>query len=355
MSSFSPANIIIRGSEPAPIRCSVDAGLLKIYTPWYATVAVRRGLLWRTFYSGKGWASDGILPTSAEIGLVFPLDAAVRVKARGKSWLVDVHGPSQKRPRRSLRRVLRENSYFGLSAAIHLGIALILLPLVGGYGVAPHFISDEETVSERTKAESAELGLSSAPIFHPFAGVSYTQFLHRLIDRTGTLSERLDNMVGALGGEAKRVTVMTQTPDKLLAEGLSGKNLVERREGVAASVARQQFRVAGVTKESELSETTVSQKDQLELKRIFSETSGDMKRAYSKALMVDPTLAVTVAFEIEVQPSGTLKLIGCKASGKSQEAGLRSLRDGLREIFENVKVDKRLVGLRILGENAFVQ
>jgi hypothetical protein len=181
----------------------------------------------------------------------------------------------------------------------------------------------------------------------PFSGVSFTKFLHQLIDKTGSASERLQNLVGNLIPGAAQASVKSGNKDT--GPGLSGSGILDGK--MAAGISQQRFKVEGIKDKDDMG---ISPEDQARLKKVFADAKDDMKRAYSQALMVDPTLAVTVAFEVTVAPNGSLSLSGFKAQGKSQPHGLSKLREGLAEIFKKLSVEKKFTGLKIRGENAFI-
>ncbi len=316
---------------------------VRVTAPFYSTVSLRRGWRWKKLHDGRSWARDGLLAGSPEFSVEVSITDSVRIEASGTSYF---HKPEKPlAPLFRLNEWKRGGRYFAISVLVHLSLGLLFIKLAASAMRTSAGQSEVEQKALQAGSEQEKPEGESAPAAsRPFQGMSYSRFAKQLIETTGTAAERLKSMMGGdkiSFGEG----VSIQKLDQPMAATNVIKSALGRNVQARAAVSATDLAMAG---------NNIEEKDRVSLKKSLADLQDDMRRAYSRALMIDPSLAVTAVLEMTVQPSGGLVLSGFHVKGKYSQQGLEQLRKGVAELLRGVKARPALSGTVIRAESAFV-
>jgi hypothetical protein len=333
-------------APPAPpFQALEQEGEISLSLPVYAIVAIRDGLRWRSVHNGSHWGSLGIGGEKNPLRLRFPLLAKIRVKAQGGTWVIAL-APSDTRSSESP------------SLMDH---ALVLLFLFGT-GVLRRSLrigSDQKSQSVALSLKKEEKTTTAAgtaiPQSVPFAGISYRELLERLarnlapIDRLASLlgkTKKVDwSAAGAPTSRDAKSAGATLALDGIPGGGNTGI-------GITAQIEARKFSVKTAKGDPD---QKADEKQVALLRERFRESQEDFRRVYSRLLSLDPSLSVTVAFQVKVQPDGSLSLVDFKARGNYLPLALKRLESGMAEVLHGISVGPQLAGVVIRGENIFVR
>ncbi len=316
---------------------------LKVTAPFYSTVALRRGWRWKKLHDGRTWARDGLLAATPEFSLELAITDSVRVEASGTTYIHYAEKPLP--PLFRTKEWKRGGRYFAFSVFLHVALGAVVIKLAASAVLTTAAVDEAAQKAEQAASEQEVAQGESVPVIaRPFQGMSYSAFAKQSIETTGTAAERLKSMMGvagiSLGGGAS-----VQKSDKPIAPSNVIKSALGRNVRAKAPVTSTTVAMKG---------NNIEEKDRVALKKSLADLQEDMRRAYSSALMIDPSLAVTAVLEMTVQPSGSLVLSGFQVKGKYSEQGLAKLRAGVADLVRGVKARAALSGTVVRAESAFI-
>lgn len=343
-------NLQIRNSHSVatsvpPFHCALRAGRIELSAPAFATIASRGRLGWRAIHSGQSLASAGILNEQSQIALSFPLTSRLRVSLAGQDWLVEMPRPATSGTRTQWigKRVL---AFAAFSVLLHF----TLVGIFGWHELAPGTTTATETAKPKT-ASAAPAALSAGtPIAQPFGGMSYTHFIDRWIERTGSAADRLNHLLkkaGSFGNVAFGGKVAANAGN-----GTGRVDVVGVAGGTGLGEAVEQHYQAPSAKVAKAVVTSAG--SEAELRESLRGLKERWQRAYSEALVADSKLSLTVAYSLQVGADGALQLTGFTPHGNYQPAALKILQAGMTAAVREVRVDRKFAGALLRGENVFI-
>lgn len=348
---MSSAQLRIEGSKnsPPPFWCGLREGRIELKAPAFSTIRVRGRFGWRAVHQGRDWAREGILNHQPEVAISFPMTAKVTVSLAGQQWAISLLPPQVTRV--SLRlfsnRVL---AFVAVSLLLHA--ALVALSLRREKHTAGDATAKAPAQSQNAETKALAANGAEAVAMQPFAGMSYTRFFDRLIERTGTTAERLTHFLkktgsfGAAMGGGKVAGSNSAAAGRVDVVGTAGGTAL----GDRVESSFQKSVPAAAAPKAKASGAS----DEAALRSRLSELKQSWQRAYSQALVADPKLALTVAYALKVGADGGLELVGFTPNGKFQPEALRILREGMTAALRGVRVDRKFAGATVRGENVFI-
>lgn len=317
---------------------------LRVTAPLYSTVSLRKGWRWKKLHDGRTWSRYGLLAATPDFSVELPITDTVRVEASGATY---VHRAEKPLPRVfHIKEWKRGGRYFLISIFLHVAVGLVLVKLAATAITKTVTLEEVAGQPEQATPEAEAAQGESAPVIaKPFQGMTYSAFLKQMIETSGTAAERLKSMMGGAGISLGGGGAVAKS-DKPIASGSVIASALGRNIRARAPVA------SGTT--VAMKGNNIEEKDRVALKKSLADLQEDMRRAYSSALMIDPSLAVTAVLEMTVQPSGSLVLSGFQVKGKYTEAGLAKLRAGVAELVRGVKARAALSGTVVRAESAFI-
>lgn len=337
-----------------PFACKVTGSDIGINIPFYARISVKEGLRWTDIHNGQRWNGLGVRPPQPEMTFQLPLQSEWRIQLQGRTWLLRQRPVTLEPIPFNLRQTIKRSRFFGFSLFGHLSLFAMLWGIIHLQfgGLSPDEAQKAELAKKTPpKVEDSGAAGGGAPS-RPFEGISYTEYLRRVeqakreANPLGYLAQSLNKMKANYGaGNAKTAGAQSAT-------GNIGKGMGSGvGPGLTAVVSNQKFQMQNSAGES----TKLNDSQKLALRQKLREMEGDFRRIYNRLLSQDPTLAVTVAIETTVKPTGYLELSAFKPRGTYKPEIIAQLKSAMAEVVRSVYAGTEFSGITLKAEEVFVR